>query len=167
MLWSGRTWLFLWLSSCLSLFQRGSETLARALITNSITVTFIFHCLFRSSRRLSICSVSSLFLFSVCGLIAQQNQLKDKFFFFLVNSFEIWSSDSDYKIHLYIQSQTREWVSFSGLFLYHIRISLDANWLIGLMVRLFANGLGDLSSIPGHVMPKTLKMILDTSLFNI
>ena len=30
----------------------------------------------------------------------------------------------------------------------------------------FANGLGDLGSIPGPVIPKTLKMVLDTSLLN-
>ena len=37
---------------------------------------------------------------------------------------------------------------------------------IGLAVRVFANGPGDLGSIPGHVIPKTLKMELDTTLFN-
>ena len=40
------------------------------------------------------------------------------------------------------------------------------NWLIGLVGRVFANGPGDLGSIPGHVIPKTLKMALDTSLLN-
>ena len=30
----------------------------------------------------------------------------------------------------------------------------------------FANGLGDLGSIPGRVIPKTQKMVLDTSLLN-
>ena len=34
------------------------------------------------------------------------------------------------------------------------------------MGRVFTNGPGDLGSIHGHVIPKTLKMILDTSLFN-
>ena len=34
----------------------------------------------------------------------------------------------------------------------------------GLVSRVFANGLGDLGSIQGHVIPKTLKMVLDTSL---
>ena len=38
--------------------------------------------------------------------------------------------------------------------------------LIGLVVRVFANGLGDRGSIPGCVIPKTLKMVLDTSLLN-
>ena len=37
---------------------------------------------------------------------------------------------------------------------------------IGLEGRECANGLGDLGSIPGRVIPKTLKMVLDTSLFN-
>ena len=41
------------------------------------------------------------------------------------------------------------------------------NVLISLVGRVFANGPGDLSSIPGCVIPKTLKMILDTSLLNI
>ena len=34
------------------------------------------------------------------------------------------------------------------------------------MGRVFANGPGDLGSIPGHVISKTLKMVLDTSLLN-
>ena len=34
------------------------------------------------------------------------------------------------------------------------------------MVRVFANGLGDLGSIPGQVIPKTQKMLLDTALLN-
>ena len=36
-----------------------------------------------------------------------------------------------------------------------------------MMVRVFTNGLGDLGSIPGRVIPKTLKMVLDVSLLNI
>ena len=34
------------------------------------------------------------------------------------------------------------------------------------IARVFANGPGDLGSIPGRVIPKTLKMVLDTSLLN-
>ena len=40
------------------------------------------------------------------------------------------------------------------------------NRLIGLVGRVFANGLGDLGSIPDHVITKTLKMVLDTSLLD-
>ena len=37
---------------------------------------------------------------------------------------------------------------------------------IGLMSRMFANGPGDWGSILGHIIPKTFKMVLDTSLLN-
>ena len=40
------------------------------------------------------------------------------------------------------------------------------NRLTGLVGRVFANGPGDLGSIPDHIIPKTLKMVLDTSLLN-
>ena len=35
-----------------------------------------------------------------------------------------------------------------------------------MIVRLFANGPGDLNSIPGRVIPKTPKMVPDASLLN-
>ena len=38
--------------------------------------------------------------------------------------------------------------------------------IISIRVRVFANGPGDLGSIPGWVIPKTLKMVLDASLLN-
>ena len=38
-----------------------------------------------------------------------------------------------------------------------------SHWSVG---RVFVNGPGDLGSIPGRVIPKTLKMVLDTSLLN-
>ena len=40
------------------------------------------------------------------------------------------------------------------------------NWLIGLVSRVFTNGPGDLVSIPGRIISKTLRMVLDTSLLN-
>ena len=36
----------------------------------------------------------------------------------------------------------------------------------GLVDRVFANGPVDLGSIPGYVISKTLKVVLDTSMFN-
>ena len=36
----------------------------------------------------------------------------------------------------------------------------------GIIVRVFANGPGDLGSIPSRVIPKTQKMVLDASLLN-
>ena len=50
-----------------------------------------------------------------------------------------------------------------------LKISINLNivfclvckhWLIDLEGRVFANGLGDLGSVPGHVIPKTLKWYL-------
>ncbi len=38
--------------------------------------------------------------------------------------------------------------------------------LIGPRGRVFANGPVDLGSIPGHVIPRNFKMVLDTSLLN-
>ena len=40
------------------------------------------------------------------------------------------------------------------------------DWLIGLVGRVFINGPRDLGSIPGCIIPKTLKMVLDTFLLN-
>ena len=41
--------------------------------------------------------------------------------------------------------------------------SITIDWLISQAGRVFANGQGDLGSTPGCVIPKTQKMILDTS----
>ena len=40
------------------------------------------------------------------------------------------------------------------------------NRIIGLLGRVFTNSPGDRGSIPGRVIPKTFKMVLDTSLLN-
>ena len=37
---------------------------------------------------------------------------------------------------------------------------------IGIMVRVFTIGSGDLGSIPGRVIPKTQKMVIDATLLN-
>ena len=37
---------------------------------------------------------------------------------------------------------------------------------IGVVGTVFANGSGDQGSVPGRLIPKTLKMVLDTSLLN-
>ena len=50
---------------------------------------------------------------------------------------------------------------FSSLFNIPVRLNF-----IGLVGRMFANGPRDLGSIPGRVIPNTLKMVLDTSLLN-
>ena len=49
---------------------------------------------------------------------------------------------------------------------YMFLIYLDYRQAIGLMSRVFANGRGDWGSIPGRVIPKTQKMVLDAALLN-
>ena len=44
----------------------------------------------------------------------------------------------------------------------YLYIYIYIDWLICLVGRVFANGPGDLCSIPGRVIPKTFKMVLDT-----
>ena len=46
-----------------------------------------------------------------------------------------------------------------------LRLKLPSK-TFGIMVRVFANGPVDLGSIPGRVIPVTLKMVLDDSLLN-
>ena len=41
-----------------------------------------------------------------------------------------------------------------------------ALYSICIMVRVFANGPGDLGSIPGRVIPKTQKIVLDAAVLN-
>ncbi len=43
---------------------------------------------------------------------------------------------------------------------------LSKNQAIGLMSRVFTNGPGDQGSIPGRVIPKTQKMVLDVILLS-
>ena len=47
-----------------------------------------------------------------------------------------------------------------------MHLFLINNRLIGLVGRVFANGPGDLGSVPGRVISKTFKIVLDTSLLN-
>ena len=56
-------------------------------------------------------------------------------------------------------------VIFRWLFLFS-SIEVTGHSDIGLAVRVFANRPGDLGSIPGRVIPKTQKMVLDASLLN-
>ena len=60
-----------------------------------------------------------------------------------------------------LENPLHQWVYWSC-----IPVSTKVNGFIGLAVRVFANGLGDLGSIPGRVIPKTQKMVLDASLLN-
>ena len=59
------------------------------------------------------------------------------------------------------------WLALHLLLLFYTLVGLKINRLIGKVGRVFASCLGDMGSIPGRVIPKTLKMVLDASLLNI
>ena len=60
----------------------------------------------------------------------------------------------------------RLYVHVNQVFYTKVLIHGTFNRDIGPAVRVFANGPGDLGSIPGRVIPKTLKMELDTTLLD-
>ena len=80
-----------------------------------------------------------------------------------------WSSLAD----LFFTNGTFSWLIILYSYLFSLSTpsygpslyTSDFNGL-GPAVRVFANGPGDLGSIPGRVIPKTLKMELDTTLLN-
>ena len=49
---------------------------------------------------------------------------------------------------------------------FKIEFITQESWRYNVSVRVFPNGPGDLGSIPGHVIPITFKMVLDTNLLN-
>ena len=59
------------------------------------------------------------------------------------------------------------WIFFSSYFYIHIFFQYMSLISIDIIVRVFANVPGDQGSIPGQVIPKTQKMVLDASLLNI
>ena len=56
-------------------------------------------------------------------------------------------------------------IYFFKLYVFYL-LKLRETTLIGLVSRVFTNGLGDLGSIQGSVIPKTLKMVFDPTLLN-
>ena len=77
----------------------------------------------------------------------------------------VWNQDIERRcqlllyIYIYIYTHSH---THTHIYIYILYINRD----IGPAVRVFANGPGDLGSIPGRVIPKTLKMELDTTLLN-
>ena len=68
--------------------------------------------------------------------------------------------------HLNFPGRELNVINFTEQTVIYIYIYIYIYRLIGLVNRVFANGPGDDGSIPGRVIPKTLKRVLDTSLLN-
>ena len=70
-------------------------------------------------------------------------------------------------VYLHIRLYNKQYITTIYTYIeYFWKVLLFYNRLIGLVGRLFANGPEDLSSIPGRVIPKNFKIVLDTSLLN-
>ena len=61
-----------------------------------------------------------------------------------------------------VWSKKRQKIEFSKIY----PLYFSKYWVIGKMSRVFANGPGYRGSIPGRVIPKTQKMVLDDTLLN-
>ena len=82
------------------------------------------------------------------------------------------SNDNHFQLYIYIYIYTHKHTHahvYIYIYIYREREREKniRNCIIGIMVSVFANGLGNLGSIPGWVIPKTQKMVLDATLLNI
>ena len=76
---------------------------------------------------------------------------------------------NQYSSLFYLKGSRRLWLKVcyvDWIRLTIVKLYNTINRLIGPVRREFGNDPGDLASIPGRVIPKTLKMVLDTSLLN-
>ena len=90
----------------------------------------------------------------------EQKELNNVLSFFVckwILTFQERKKNSDNYWYFHVKITYKEWDEYFKLFF---------NRLIGLVGGVFARGPRDLGSIPGRVIPKTLKMVLDTSLLN-
>ena len=79
-----------------------------------------------------------------------------------------------FRAHIAVKELISDWgqmfaifeINYCTIYIY-IYILYNEFEDIFIMNRLFDNGLGDRGSIPGRVIPKTQKMVLDTALHNI
>ena len=69
-------------------------------------------------------------------------------------------------LRVYLFKGLKEWMWFYRELTHLLWSYIVSIQDIGLAVRVFANGSGDLGSIPGRVIPKTQKMVLGASLLN-
>ena len=112
-------------------------TVPKAPITIGIIVTFIFHIFFQFPPKVEVFIL--LFTFFQLYSVASRDCNVDNFASYLFFC----------------------WLSLS----YYFSVNLIClSLFIGQVSRVFANDPGDLGSIPGHFIPKTFKMVLDTSI---
>ena len=88
----------------------------------------------------------------------------------VLQEYKIFQMTSSYHKKIFVRSYRKREVTKNQLyrlvFSYHLYCCTPYIPDIGMLVRVFADDPEDLGSIPGRVIPKTQKMVLDASLFN-
>ena len=80
--------------------------------------------------------------------------------------FIIWSQKYFWRAHFHFAFNVIAFHFVLSRHYFFFICYIDLDQAIGLISRVFANGPGDQVSIPGWVIPKTQKMVLDTVLLN-
>ena len=109
----------------------------------------------------SLCAnlLHSLIMWSIISSISLHNQHQLFCYVLSILAFT-------YSLWRYFLLISEEIQFFSYVCISRVKFRFFIAWNGGPAVRVFANGSGDLGSIPGRVIPKTLKMELDTTLLN-
>ena len=115
--------------------------------TIGITVIFFFHSFFLDSCKVQVFDYLSCFFYFL-SVVNQNGKIHVLISFFSFLSFLVTNTRSGFLTE----------IKRSAIIIIII--------IIGQVGRVFANDPGDLGSIPGRVIPKTLKMALVTSLLN-
>ena len=104
-----------------------------------------------------------MFYQSFCVLV--ERNMSIFLFFFLIQSYFIPHTYTRAHTHIHTRSGARAHTHTHTYIYIYIYIYIYGR-AIGLMSKVFTNGPGDRSSIPGRVIPKTQKMVPDASLLS-
>ena len=145
-----------WMVSTCPLISKSSSSCTKLLmtvpntpITIGITVTFMFHRFFSFFSKVEVLISLFAFLSVLYPMISRNGKVH-------------YSAGS-----LFLLTITRSGrLAEIGWSVCISKSQIIIIIIIGIMVRVFPNGPGDVGSTPGRVIPNTLKMVLDTALLN-
>ena len=155
------------LSSSSSVYSRSLRTNAKAPPTIGIPITFMFHGF---SALISFYYFTIIYIYIYIYIYTGCLEIDAAHYY--DNSYCIKSSficDCFFKTQMKDDLMQCDITSERSIQMKKAEIDSlypTVNWLIGQMSRAFTNGPGDLGSISGQVIPKTVKIVLDTSLLN-
>ena len=128
-------------------------------------ISFMLPCLFFLTKHVSLTLSLSVYIYiyiykreSICVVMVNMRDCS-----ILVSKFEL---QSNYYIHFWINAPWKRYKPFYSSINGLNSTIIVLHQLITQVGRVFANDPGDLGSTPGRVIPKTLKMVLDTSLLS-